>query len=114
VIEYPIGYVGMIYGGGITGVACPPPTIPGTVMFPSVIFPSLVILSACAYAGGIIDVPAIDFTNTVVVEATIAAAKMEVKINLFHICKFITNKYYNDIVYNSFIPALFNPGKYSF
>ena len=66
----------MNYGGGITGVACPPPAIPGAVMFPSVIFPSPVILSACAYAGGVIDVlPAIDVINTVVVKATIAAAE---------------------------------------
>jgi hypothetical protein len=55
-------------------------------MFPSVIFPSPVILSACAYAGGVIDAPATkDVTNTVVVKTTIAAAKMEVKTNLFQI-----------------------------
>ena len=42
-------------------------------MFPSVIFPLPVILSACAYAGGVIDVLAsIDVINTVVVKATIA------------------------------------------
>jgi hypothetical protein len=94
VIECLIEYVSMNYGGGITGVACPPPAKPGAVMFPSVIFPSPVILSACAYAGGVINVPAIkEVTNNVVVKATIAAAKMEVKTNLFHIGKFITIKY---------------------
>ena len=114
-IECLVGYVSMNYGGGITGIACPPPAIPGTVMFPSVIFPSPVILSACAYAGGVIDILAsIDVINTAVVKATIAAAKMEVKTNLFHIGKFITIKYYNGILYNSFIPVLFNPDKYSF
>lgn len=106
------GYVSMNYDGGITGVACPLPAIPGAVMFPSVIFPSPVILSACAYAGGVTDVlAAIDVINTVVVKATIAAAKMEVKTNLFLIDKFITIKYYNDILYNSFIPVLFNLDK---
>jgi hypothetical protein len=81
----------MNYGGGITGVACPPPAIPGAVMFPSVIFPSPVKLPTCAYTGGVIDVlTAIDVINTVVVKAPIAAAIMEVKINLFHIGKFIT------------------------
>jgi hypothetical protein len=105
----------MNYGGGITGVACPLPAIPGAVMFPSVIFPSPVILSACAYAGGVTDVlAAIDVINTVVVKATIAAAKMEVKTNPFRINKFITIKYYNDILYNSFKPVLFNPDQYSF
>jgi hypothetical protein len=90
-------------GGGITGVACPPPAILGAVMFPSVIFPSPIILSACAYAGGVTDVlAAIDVINTVVVKATTAIAeKMEVKMNLFHIGNFITIKHWNDILYNS-------------
>jgi hypothetical protein len=105
----------MNYGGGTTGVACPLPAIPGAVMFPSVIFPSPVILSTCAYAGGVTDVlAATDVVNTVVVKATMPAAKMELKTNLFHIDKFITIKYYNDILFNSFIPVLFNPDKYSF
>jgi hypothetical protein len=85
----------MNYGGGITGVACPPPAIPGAVMFPSVIFPSPVILPACAYAGGVIDVlVAVDVINIAVVKAPItAAAKMEVKTNLFRIGKFIPIKF---------------------
>ena len=106
-IECLTGYVSMNYGGGITGVACPPPAIPGAVMFPSVIFPSPVILSACAYAGGVVDVlAAIDVINTVVVKATIAAAKMEVKTNLFHIGKFITSTtmvYYIIVLYQCYL-----------
>jgi hypothetical protein len=93
----------MNYGGGITGVACPPPAIPGAVMFPSVIFPSPVILPVCAYAGGVIDVlAAIDVINTMVVKATTAATKMEVKTT------FITIKYWNDILYNSLILTIFH------
>jgi hypothetical protein len=61
-----------IYGAGIIGgVAIPLPAISEPVIFPSVAFPPPVILSPCARAGVIIDVPTAVKVNA---DDTIAAA----------------------------------------
>ena len=78
-----------IYGGGIIGgVAIPLPAISEPVIFPSVAFPPPVILSPCAKAGVIIDVPAAVKVNAA--DTIAAAATKNVASILLFMLEFIT------------------------